>query len=64
MKTQNGWQDLETKPTAKFLANGLIKYFDSFGNYVRIGFKFKNASVILKKDGYNVVRGNNNNNNN
>ena len=56
MKIVNGWQDLETKPTAKFLPNGLIKYFDSFGNYVGLGFKFKNAYAILKNEGYNIVR--------
>ena len=52
----NGCQDLATKPTAKFLPSGLIKYFDSFGNYVRLGFKFKNAYAILKNEGYNIVR--------
>lgn len=51
----NGWQDLETKPTAKILPNGLIKYFDSFGIYQWTGFKYKNCVVILKNEGYNVV---------
>jgi|TARA_R110000764_G_scaffold149188_1_gene236940 hypothetical protein len=56
MKIINGCQDLATKPTAKFLPSGLIKYFDSVGNYIRLGFKFKDAALILKNEGYNVVR--------
>ena len=52
----NGWKDLETKPKVKILPNGLIKYFDSFGNYIRTGFYFKNAENILINDGYDIIR--------
>ena len=56
MRIMNGCQDLETKRTAKILPNGLIRYFDSFGNYERLGFYFPGAEKILKNEGYNVVR--------
>ncbi len=56
MKTTNGCQDSETKPIARILPNGLIKYYSSLGVYERIGFGFKNAEKILKTEGYNVKR--------
>lgn len=51
----SGLQNLETKPTAKILPNGLIKYYDSFGVYQWIGFRYNNCVAVLKRDGYNVV---------
>ena len=51
----NKLKELNTKPTAKILPNGLIKYFDSIGNYQRLGFQFKNCRKILFNDGYNVI---------
>jgi hypothetical protein len=56
MKIKLGCRDSEINKTAKILPNGLIKYFDSFGNYERLGFYFKNAESILKNEGYEVIR--------
>ena len=52
----SGCKDLEIRPTAKILPNGLIKYFDSLGNYQRLGFQFRNCRNILLNDGYNVIQ--------
>ena len=51
-----GLKDLEINHVAKILPNGLIKYFDSFGNYIRTGFYFKEAEYILKNEGYIIIR--------
>jgi len=56
---KRGFKDLETRPIAKILPSGLIKYYNSDGStntQHHIGFYYKNAETILKKEGYKVIR--------
>ena len=55
---KHGLKDLETKPIAKILPSGLIKYYNTDGSINEkhhIGFYYKNAENILKADGYKVI---------
>tara|TARA_R110000796_G_scaffold135084_1_gene251224 strand:- start:297 stop:476 length:180 start_codon:yes stop_codon:yes gene_type:complete len=59
MKTTHGWKDLATKPIAKILPNGLIRYFNPDGSINvdhELGFYYPGAEQVLKNEGYDVYR--------
>lgn len=59
MKITHGWKDLEIKPIAKILPNGLIRYFNSDGSVNLdhdLGFYYPGAERALINDGYRVIR--------
>jgi len=50
---------METRPIAKILPNGTIKYFNpdgSINELHHIGFYYPNAETLLKNDGYKVIK--------
>ena len=59
MNMKLGWKDLATKPIAKILPNGLIRYFNPDGSINEshdLGFYYPGAEDKLKNDGYIVIR--------
>tara|TARA_R110000851_G_scaffold287140_1_gene441074 strand:- start:213 stop:365 length:153 start_codon:yes stop_codon:yes gene_type:complete len=50
---------LATKPIAKILPNGLIRYFNPDGSINmdhELGFYYPGAEKVLKNEGYDVYR--------